>query len=236
MSSVGDVASVLRGTGRRAAGTGGHRGDPDGRTEGLGARRLPAGERRRQLFDVALDLFAERGYRATTMDDVAEAAGVTKPLVYQHFSSKRALYLELVDSVAHEMLAAIADAAARAEGPRQQVEQGFAAYFQLVVTHESAFRLLYGRDHGDDEELGEALRRVEDVLAEAIDPLIAAGLDPDHRRLLAYAVVGMAEGASRHWIATHPPLGDDAAEAEARRLAARMADLAWAGLRSVHAD
>jgi len=91
------------------------------------ARRLPAGERRQQLFAVALELFADRGYRATTMDDIAEAAGVTKPLVYQHFSSKRALYLELVESVSTELLGAIAEAAARADGPRQQVELGFAA-------------------------------------------------------------------------------------------------------------
>ena len=62
-------------------------------------RRLTADARRRQLFDVALSLFAEHGYAATTMDDIAEAAGVTKPLVYQHFESKRALYLELMDVV-----------------------------------------------------------------------------------------------------------------------------------------
>lgn len=211
-------------------------GGSDDHSEAVPVRRLSAAERRSQLFTVALDLFAERGYRATTMDDVAEAAGVTKPLVYQHFSSKRALYLELVDSVAHELTAAITHATARADGPRQQVEQGFAAYFHLVVTHEAAFRLLYGRDRPDDEDLGDAQRLVEDAIAEAIDPLIAAGLDPDHRRLLAYAVVGMAEGASRHWISTHPPLSNRAAEDEARRLASRMADLAWAGLRSVHAD
>src|SRR5271155_5534856 len=95
-------------------------------------RRLTAGQRRRQLIAVALELFAVRGYRATTMDDIAEAAGVTKPLVYQHFSSKRALYLELVESVSAELLGAIAEATAKADGPRQQVELGFAAYFRLV--------------------------------------------------------------------------------------------------------
>jgi len=202
-------------------------------------RRLPAGERRQQLFAVALELFAERGYRATTMDDIAEAAGVTKPLVYQHFSSKRALYLELVDSVSAELLAAISEAATRAEGPRQQVELGFAAYFKMVVTHEAAFRLLYGRDDADDQELGDAMRRVEDAIAEAIDPLIDAGLEPGHRRFLAYAVVGMAEGASRQWLATRRASGNGdghEADAEAARLASRLADLAWAGLRSVHAD
>lgn len=208
------------------------------------SRRLTAGERRSQLSAVALTLFAERGYRSTTMEDVADAAGVTKPLVYQHFSSKRALYLELVDSVAHDLVSAVDRATASADGPRQQVEQGFAAYFHMVVTHEAAFRVLFGRADEQDKELGEALRRVEDALAEAIDPLIAAGLDDEHRRFLAYAVVGMAEGASRHWLAsraaTESGNGGGAIgqtpEVEAQRLARRLADLAWAGLRSVHAD
>src|ERR1700722_12027430 len=107
-------------------------------------RRLTAEQRRQQLFSVALELFARRGYRATTMDDIAEAAGVTKPLVYQHFSSKRSLYLELVDSIANELLDAVREAVLRAEGPRQQVELGFAAYFRLVISREAEFRLLYG--------------------------------------------------------------------------------------------
>jgi AcrR family transcriptional regulator len=170
-------------------------------------RRLSAGERRRQLLAVALRLFAGRGYDATTMEEIAEAAGVTKPLVYQHFSSKRALYLELVDSVAEDLLRTLGEAAAAAAGPRQQVEDGFAAYFRMVIAHETAFRLLYGRSHPRDEELGFALHRVEDTIAEAIDPLISAGLEPEHRRFLAYAVVGMAEGASRQWIASRPPRG-----------------------------
>jgi AcrR family transcriptional regulator len=199
------------------------------------SRRLTAEQRRHQLFAVALELFAQRGYRPTTMDDIAERAGVTKPLLYQHFSSKRALYLELVDSIAQDLLTAIRRAVIRAEGPRQQVELGFAAYFKLVVSNEAEFRLLYGRDHADDLELGRALRTVEDAIAEAIDPLIDAGLDADHRRLLAYGIVGMAEGASRHFM-TNRPTTDAEADEEAQRLAGRMADLAWAGLRSVHAD
>jgi AcrR family transcriptional regulator len=205
-------------------------------------RRLTAEARRRQLFDVALTLFAERGYAATTMDDIAEAAGVTKPLVYQHFASKRALYLELMDVFSHEIVAAIAHATEEAMGPRQQVELGFAAYFELMLADERAFRLLYGRDAPDDHELGAALRRVEETIAEAIDPLIDAGLDAEHRLLLAHAVVGMAEGASRHWLDSHHarrPAGDgvradEEAAAEAAQLATRLADFAWAGLRQVH--
>jgi AcrR family transcriptional regulator len=199
------------------------------------SRRLTAERRRHQLFAVALELFAHRGYRATTMDDIAEEAGVTKPLLYQHFSSKRALYLELVDSIAMDLLSAIRRAVMKADGPRQQVELGFAAYFRLVVSHEAEFRLLYGRDHAEDQELGRALRAVEDAIAEAIDPLIDAGLDDDHRRLLAYGIVGMAEGASRRFMEQRPD-SEAELEEEALKLARRMADLAWAGLRSVHAD
>jgi AcrR family transcriptional regulator len=218
-----------------------------GRPTGTGTRRLTADARRRQLFDVALSLFAKHGYAAATMDDIAEAAGVTKPLVYQHFESKRALYLELMDVFSRELVTRIVKATADAQGPRQQVEQGFAAYFELMLGNEEAFRLLYGRDAPDDPELGEALRRVEETLAQAIDSLIDAGLDPEHRLLLAHAVVGMAEGASRHWLDAprEDPDGTAPAEAgrggtlddrdaEAQRLATRLADFAWAGLRQVH--
>ncbi|MDA8315260.1 MAG: hypothetical protein M0010_08815, partial [Actinomycetota bacterium] len=88
-------------------------------------------------------------------------------------------------------------------------------------------------------------RKVEDAIAEAIDPLIAAGLDPAHRRFLAHAVVGMAEGAGRHWIETQGETQGERSDrsedegwsdAEAQRLARRLAELAWAGLRAVHAD
>jgi AcrR family transcriptional regulator len=223
----------------------GPRSGPDRPRPVGGARRLTADARRRQLFEVALSLFAEHGYAATTMDEIAEAAGVTKPLVYQHFESKRALYLELMDVFSRELVTRIVTATARAEGPRQQVELGFAAYFELMVDNEQAFRLLYGRDAPDDRELGAALRRVEETIAQAIDPLIDAGLDPEHRLLLAHAVVGMAEGASRHWLDARPTpaapgSGPGASEpgapgrAESARLAARLADFAWAGLRQVH--
>jgi AcrR family transcriptional regulator len=199
-------------------------------------KRLPADLRRQQLLEVALRLFAARGFEATTMDEIAEAAGVTKPLLYQHFASKRALYVELCDGVAQSLLEAIGKAVAAAAGPRQQVEGGFAAYFHLIVTHAEAFSLLFGSDVPDDPELSRAVSHVEDMLAEAVDVLIDAGLEHDHRRLLAYAVVGMAEGACRHFLAVHQGSGAPLDEADADRAARRLADLAWAGLRTVHRD
>jgi AcrR family transcriptional regulator len=198
-------------------------------------RRLPANQRREQLMDVALHLFAERGFAATTMDDIADAAGVTKPLLYQHFASKRGLYLELVDSLSQTVIEAIDQATSEARGPRQQVEQGFAAYFHLLHTRTAAFRLLSAPDVQKDEELSEAGKRIADIIAEQTAELIDAGLDPEHRLLLGYAVVGMVENAGRHFLGEHSD-HHAVAPAEVDRLSQRLADLAWAGLRTVHDD
>ncbi len=202
-------------------------------------RRLPAARRRRQLINVALETFSRYGLEATTMDDIAAAAGVTKPLLYQHFRSKRALFLELLSDVAQELLERITEAASGAPTPRLAVEQGFSAYFHYALEHESAFRLLFDRSVPHDGELDQALRRVEDTIAEAVTPLIEADIDPSHQALLAYAVVGMAEGASRSWLRSRTEgeqLSPEQARAEADRLANRIAHLAWAGLRSIHRD
>jgi AcrR family transcriptional regulator len=213
--------------------------------------RLPARERRRQLLDVALDAFAANGFHVTSMDDIAEAAGVTKPVLYQHFRSKRALYLELLDDVGARLMEAITKATATATGPRQQVEAGFAAYFRFVSVNENAFRLLFGSLARRDEEFSAAVRRVEDSIAGAVAERIDADVDTAHRRLLAYAVVGMAEGASSHVVARRSLATrderDDGADGAVRadradgegididpdELAHRIAELAWAGLRGV---
>lgn len=189
--------------------------------------RLPAAERRQQLVDTALDVFAARGLHGTSMDDIADAAGVTKPVLYQHFASKRALFLELLDEVGKTLLGSIAEATNAAASPREQVETGLTAYFQFVADHHNSFVLLFGDGSRRDEEFAEAVENVEAVIAEFIAALINADLDDDHRLLLAHAVVGLAEGASRRWVAS-------GAKEPASAAAARVADLAWAGLRGVH--
>ena len=193
------------------------------------ATRLPAARRRRQLLDVALEVFAAHGFHATSMDQVAEAAGVTKPVLYQHFGSKRKLYLELLHDVGAQVTEAIAKATAAADGPRQQVTAGFRTYFDFVAEHPSAFTLLFGSGARRDEEFADAVRRVEEDFAELIAPLIEAGIDDEHRRLLAHGLVGLAEGVSRHWVAHDMGL-DPGVQAR------RVAELAWAGLRGVRPD
>jgi AcrR family transcriptional regulator len=202
--------------------------------------RLPAASRRRQLLDVALSTFARSGLDATTMDDIAHAAGVTKPLLYQHFKSKRALFLELLDDVVVRIIHALTSAAESAPGPRQQVEAGFSAYFHFVVHNESAIRLLFDSILPHDVEIAAAMRRVGDTFAKAIGPLIHADIDPEHQRVLAAAVVGMAEGVTRDWLRSQSGASSgrssQALDAEADVLGKRVAEFAWAGLRLVHRD
>jgi AcrR family transcriptional regulator len=184
--------------------------------------RLPAAKRRRQLLDVALVRFAAGGFHATSMDDIAEGAGVTKPVLYQHFRSKRQLYLELLDDVGTQLMEAIAKATAEAGGPREQVEAGFAAYVRFMGERPEAFPLLFGSGARRDREFADAVRRVEDSIAEAVAALIEADIDEDHRRVLAAAIVGMSEGVLRR--------GSDI---DQELLVRQMAELAWGGLRGV---
>ncbi len=193
------------------------------------AARLPAPRRRRQLLDVALEVFGESGYHQTSMDEVAEAAGVTKPVLYQHFHSKRELYLEVLADVGEQLREAVVSATKEADHPHAQVEAGFGAYFHYVADHVAAFRLLFGGGLEPDPEFAVVAQEVEEAMAESIAELIQADLDPEHRRLLAHGVVGLAEATSRFWVGRALALDPD-------RLARRVADLAWAGLRGIHPD
>jgi AcrR family transcriptional regulator len=188
--------------------------------------RLPAAARREQLLNVALEVFARQGFHGTAMNDVAEAAGVTKPVLYQHFQSKRQLYLALLDEVGQRLRQTIEKAGADSGGPRAQVEAGFRAYFRWVKDDRDSFLLLFGSGARRDEEFAEAVRGFEVAIADTIAPLIQADIDPEHQRLLAHALVGLAEGTSRRLLA----LGG---EFDPERVAAQVADLAWAGLRGV---
>ena len=160
------------------------------------------------------------------MDQIAEAAGVTKPLLYQHFGSKRRLYLELLDHVGQQLTDAIAKATAQASTPHEQVVAGFRTYFLFVDGNRSAFTLLFGSGARRDDEFADKVRAVEDGIADLIAPLIEVGTPHAHRRLLAHGLVGLAEGVSRDWLARESRLEPEVA-------ADLVATLAWAGLRGV---
>lgn len=188
--------------------------------------RLTATDRREQLLAVAREAFARAGYHDTSMNDVAEAAGVTKPVLYQHFESKRELFQALLDDVGAQMTGAIRAATAAEMGGKERTVRGFQAYFRWVHEHRDAFTVLFGGGSRQDPEFARAIREVTAQAAEAIAPLIDAGIDPEHRQMLAHAIVGISEGASR-WLVEHGGDFDPDLVAE------RISGLAWAGLRGL---
>ena len=192
--------------------------------------RLAPEERRRQLLDVACVEFAERGFYGTAMDDLAQAAGVTKPVFYQHFSSKRELFVAVLENVGERLLAVLVEATSSVETGRARVEQGFAAYFRFVEGDRAAFRLLFGASARNDAEFADVVDNVLARAAAAVSTLIEIPGSPEHRLVLAHAVVGMAEGISRH------ALTDPDGPHNPEQLAHWVAELAWFGLRGVRSD
>lgn len=194
-------------------------------------QRMPAAARRRQLLEVALERFAVGGYHETSMEEIADAAGVTKPVLYQHFPSKQGLFLELLDTVGEDLRDDVESRAAAESQPYARVLAGFRAYFDFVSSRTSAFQLLFGSGARLSDEFAESVRRVEEGIAVVIARFIEADIDDEHRDLLGHAIVGLGEVAARRWVAAHSPGRMDPGEAD--RLAVRLADLVWAGLRGL---
>ena len=190
------------------------------------SQRLPATARREQILDVALDVFATNGFHGASMNDIAIAAGVTKPVLYQHFDSKRDLYKALLDEVGARLLDAIAKATANATDGKSTTELGFRAYFRWVAEDHDGFKLLFGGGTSNDDEFAVAIAKVTAEAANAVAPLIAVDIVESRRKTLAHALVGLAEGASRRLV----DLGD---EFDPDAIAKDVSDLAWAGLRAV---
>ena len=190
--------------------------------------RLPADQRRQQLLEVACDLFARSGFHDTSMDDIAEGAGVTKPVLYQHFPSKKALYGELLEDTGRRLLDHLARATSRATSGRERVEAGFRAYFQFAVGDRSSFRLLFGASIRSDPDFARTVDEVLRAAADTISDLIEIPASDEQRRVLASALVGMAEAVGRRAL-TEPDVDGD-------ELASWIAEFAWFGLRGVRAE
>ena len=191
--------------------------------------RLPALERKEQVLDVALSVFAAKGFHDTSMNDIAEAAGVTKPVVYQHYESKRALFLAIIDHVGDRMIEVLTAATSGLEDGHAQVEAGTSAFFKWVERDKNAFTFLFDSGTQNDDEFTTAIRKVLDRSAEAIAPLIAIDLDPIHLRTLAHGVAGASEGVARFLISHNIDFNGEV-------IGKQIANLLWAGLRGVESE
>lgn len=171
--------------------------------------RVPRAEREAQMLEVAERVFAERGFQATTMDEVAERVGVTKPLIYDYFGSKEGLLAATIERARGQLLSVLIDAwVIDAEAHvRDRVGGVILAFFRFMDDHERAFALL--RNEGS--LIGAASDSVERIrqqtakaFAEGLRTLTPFDLLPDARLdAMAEIVIGGCERLSM-WRATHP--------------------------------
>ena len=198
-------------------------------------QRMSAAARRLQLLDVALEKFAARGYHDTSMGEIALAAGVTKPVLYQHFQSKQELYRELLDTMGQQLLSDVAASVASEADPYEGVLAGFRAYLTFVFVRTDAFKLLFGGGSQTSEEFRDSMGNLEQRVAATVGRMILADVDDAHRDLLGYTIVGLAEVVGRRWATSGATQvhSQEAREAAAEQLASRLADFVWAGLRGL---
>lgn len=186
-----------------------------------------AADRREQILTVALQAFAKSGYHNTSMNEVADKMGVTKPVLYQYFDSKRALYLELLDHVGQDLVRHVtAQAASAGDDGREKTLRGMVAYFTWVANNRNAFSLIFESSGRVDEEFADIVKRFEDAAAAAIAPLITADVSAQDQRTFALGLVGMAEAIARHLI-------EEQTDFDPVQMGRAIGGLAWAGLRSL---
>ena len=189
------------------------------------SNRLPRHERRRQLLDAALEVFVSQGYHAAAMDEIADRAGVSKPVLYQHFPGKLELYLALLDESVDTLLETVRDALRSYAEPKQRVAATFGAYFDYVGGGAEAYRLVFESDLSNEALVRARLDRVQRECAALVSQAVRAdtGLSGDEAELLSIGLVGMAQVTARYWLST----GDHIPRAAAEQLVAR---LAWRGI------
>ena len=193
--------------------------------------RLPRSARRKQLLAAAQEVFVSNGYHAAAMDDIAIKAGVSKPVLYQHFPGKLDLYLALLDTHAEDVLERVRRALAETDDNRVRVHNVLTAYFDFVDGEDrgdsGAFRLIFASDLGNDPAVRERVERVEQACIAAITDTIMAntGVSRARAEILAAGLVGVAETAARFWLAGGRKVDKSAAEQ-------LLTTLAWRGIAS----
>jgi len=187
---------------------------------------MRAPERRAQLLDVARRVFGNSGFHAVSMETVAKEAGVTKPILYDHFPSKKDLYLALIDAdlaVLHDEVRGALDSPI---GNRERIRASFQAYFDFVDEHAEGFRLLMQETVGAEDEFRDRVSEVRDQILSEVAELIVreskGRLDREHAEIVALALIGMVET-----VAQREPGGPPEKRKEAVDVLVR---LAWRGI------
>ncbi|HVV25266.1 MAG TPA: TetR/AcrR family transcriptional regulator [Pseudonocardiaceae bacterium] len=183
---------------------------------------MTGSQRRQQLLDVARELLAERGFDATSVEEIAHRAAVSKPVVYAHFGGKEGIYAVVVDREMRRVLDRIESSLAVGGHPRELLERAARAFLAYVEEYPDGFRILV-RDSpvagAFSSLLGDIASRVEGVLGVHFEHY---GYDPKLAAVYAHALVGMVAQTGQWWLDVRAPSRDE--------VAAHLVNLAWNGL------
>ena len=187
--------------------------------------RLPRDERRAQLLIAALETFTSSGYHAASMDEIAERASVSKPVLYQHFPSKLDLYLAVLDLHIDSLVFAIQKAIASTRENRNRVKATIDAYFGFIEGEGEAFRLLFESDMSVEPQVRDRLERMTYDCAVAVSAVISAdtGLPKDESMILAIGLIGCAQISARHWL-------EKGGKIDRSQASALVTSLMWRGI------
>lgn len=187
---------------------------------------MRAPERRAQLLAVARRVFGRNGFHSVSMDAVAKEAGVTKPILYDHFPSKKELYVALLEADLTTLERRVREALDAPVGNRERIRAGFQAYFDFVDEHAEGFQLLMQETVGTEQEFGSRVRRMRDgILGDITDLIVRESkglLDRTAAETVALGLIGMVET-----VAQRDPGGP-----KDERVAAvdTLVQLAWRGI------
>ena len=187
--------------------------------------RMTGTQRRQQLIEIARSLFAERGYDATSIEEIAQRANVSKPVVYEHFGGKEGLYAVVVDREIAALLNGITGALSADLSSRETLERAAMALLEYIETSTDGFRILV-RDSPTGQATGSFASLISDV-ASQVEHILAAEfkrrkLDPKAAPLYAQMLVGMVALTGQWWL--------DSRKMKKADVAAHLVNLAWNGL------
>jgi AcrR family transcriptional regulator len=183
-------------------------------------RRLPRSVREGQILDAAVTVFSRRGFHAASVDEVAEAAGISKPMVYAYLGTKEDLFIACLHREGLRLIEALAAAAGPGAGPREQLHRGLAAFLGFVAGHRDGWTVLYRQARGP---FADVLLPLRTQMVEMVSGMLdRAGI---YAPTLGYVIVGAAE-ALADWVADNPDEDPELA-------AARLAEVLWSGAGSL---
>jgi AcrR family transcriptional regulator len=196
--------------------------------------RLPRTARRSQLLGAAREVFVAQGYHAAAMDEIAERAGVSKPVLYQHFPGKHELYVALIDQHAAEVVECVRAGLGSTKNNKLRGIGAINAFFDFIDREGESFRLIFESDLTNDPDVRMRVDSVHQQCGEMIAELIheETGLPADECELLGMGLSGMAHVAARFWLQK----GRTMPREEAVRLVAQLVWRGVAGFPLIHDD